>query len=236
MWWRRWRGGFPQGVAHAAKSTTRTRAGQAPPNAAGTKNAVVHSLHSCGIPGRTDSSGRARGTGGARSSGIGKGAGAAAGHKGRFARCARTGKNLPQTGGGRMQQLCYKCARDVRLARAAEGGRLSPQGGRSTSGQKDLRTKGRAPIAEGTRCRAAKRRASDRRGSGAWRGAHPATEVTRNPRCRFSRSAGGGVLADLPCFGRAPALEHRREHVEPFLGEGLVVVFRMGTPVCAFGL
>ena len=40
MWWRRWRGGFPQGVAHAAKSTTRTRAGQAPPNAAGTKNAV----------------------------------------------------------------------------------------------------------------------------------------------------------------------------------------------------
>ena len=129
--------------------------------------------------------------------------------------------NLPQTRGGRMQQLCYKCARDVRLARAAEGGRLSPQGGRSTSGQKDLRTKGRAPIAEGTRCRAAKRRASDRRGSGAWRGAHPATEVTRNPRCRFSCSAGGGVLADLPCFGRAPALEHRREHVEPFLGEGL---------------
>ena len=93
MWWRRWRGGFPQGVAHAAKSTTRTRAGQAPPNAAGTKNAVVHSLHSCGIPGRTDSSGRARGTGGAaRSSGIGKVAGAVAGHKGHFARCARTGE------------------------------------------------------------------------------------------------------------------------------------------------
>ena len=37
-------------------------------------------------------------------------------------------------------------------------------------------------------------------------------------------------------FGRAPALEHRREHVEAFLGEGLVVVFRMGAPVCAFGL
>ena len=50
------------------------------------------------------------------------------------------------------------------------------------------------------------------------------------------RNAGGGVLADLPCFGRAPALEHRREHVEAFLGEGLVVVFRMGAPVCAFGL
>lgn len=37
---------------------------------------------------------------------------------GHFARCARTG-DLPQTGGGRMQQLCYKCARDLRPARAA---------------------------------------------------------------------------------------------------------------------
>ena len=37
-------------------------------------------------------------------------------------------------------------------------------------------------------------------------------------------------------FGRAPALQDRGEHVEPLLREGLVVVFRMGAPVCAFGL
>ena len=97
----------------------------------------------------------ARGT--ARASGIGKGAGAVAGHKGCFARCARTGKNLPQTRGGRMQQLCNKFARDGRSEGAAEGGGAP----RMAAGRhQDRRTKGRAPIAEGTRCRA-KRETTD---------------------------------------------------------------------------
>ena len=123
MWWRRWRGGFPQGVAHAAKSTTRPRAGQAPPNVAEARNAVFHSLHSCGISGRTDSSGRARGGGAARSSGIGKGAGAVAGHKGRFARCARTGKksttNPARPNATNVQQI------RARLSASAGGGDLT---------------------------------------------------------------------------------------------------------------
>ena len=105
----------------------------------------------------------ARGT--ARASGIGKGAGAVAGHKGCFARCARTGKNLPQTRGGRMQQLCNKFARDGRSEGAAEGGGAP----RMAAGRhQDRRTKGRAPIAEGTRCRA-KRETTDP-ATCAWRG------------------------------------------------------------------
>ena len=87
----------------------------------------------------------------------------------------------------------------ARLSTGAGRGRglIPPQGGRSTSGQKDLRTKGRAPFAEGTKCRAAKRRASDRRGSGAWRGA---------PRHAHGRREGRHSLALSPGISAASIL------------------------------
>ena len=96
----------------------------------------------CSLPsllrdfGGTDSSGRARGTGGARSSGIGKWSEAGAGHKGWFARCARTGEESTTTPGWANATITQQ----IRARLSAGAGRIGAAAARGAAAGGDLAT------------------------------------------------------------------------------------------------